>query len=345
MRSRLRLTLPLTVALALGGAQPALADPGGLSCGSDVHQDVELQRDLACSGTALIVKADGVTIDLNGHTIRYVGGDATGTGLSGIHSDEDSRLTGVGNMLEDITVRNGSITGFPRAVDLSYVSGATVERVRTDGGVLFFRGNDARLSRSTVGGVGIGERVIGATGPSRIDKNRINGEVLVFEYGGVEVVDNDIRPVADQDGVAVHYSSGVQVRNNRVKGGADGIMFQFSSGEIRGNTVQGSTVGVHVSYSGATVRDNKVIGARREGILLETDSPFARGELRGNRVVSAGGDGVRVEATHPAGITVSRNHARGGRGHGINAPGVTDGGGNRATGNRTAPQCIGVVCK
>jgi parallel beta-helix repeat protein len=45
----------------------------------------------------------------------------------------------------------------------------------------------------------------------------------------------------------------------------------------------------------------------------------------------------------PSGLTVSRNVAIGNSGWGIYAPGVMDGGGNVARGNR-AGNCVGVVC-
>jgi hypothetical protein len=54
-------------------------------------------------------------------------------------------------------------------------------------------------------------------------------------------------------------------------------------------------------------------------------------------------DGIYVDVTQgPAKITA--NHADGNAGHGIENIGGTDGGGNTAASNHTAPQCVGVAC-
>ena len=79
--------------LAAGGAQQALA----LSCGDTLTSDTTLTANLACSGTALVVGADGITIDLNGYTIS---GDGTGLGIDNTGG------------YDNVTIKNGTITGF-----------------------------------------------------------------------------------------------------------------------------------------------------------------------------------------------------------------------------------------
>ena len=89
---------------------------------------------------------------------------------------------------------------------------------------------------------------------------------------------------------------------------------------VRGNVVRDAGVdGVHVD-------------ARTTDTVLERNSAFG-----------AGDDGIEVDS---ASALLTRNSAWFNHDLGIDAPGVTDGGGNsaRGNGNRTA-QCIGVVCK
>jgi hypothetical protein len=97
----------LVAVFALGllafGAGPALAQ--ALGCGAVVTQDTTLTGDLLdCPGNGLVVGADGITIDLNGHTI-------SGQIISGGSPDQ----VGIENRgHDDVTIRNGTITGFLR---------------------------------------------------------------------------------------------------------------------------------------------------------------------------------------------------------------------------------------
>ena len=59
----------------------------------------------------------------------------------------------------------------------------------------------------------------------------------------------------------------------------------------------------------------------------------------------ASGDGVELDLTSGAqDVTVASNRANDNLGTGIAAAGVIDGGGNLASGNKGAAQCVGVVC-
>src|SRR4051794_19728420 len=58
----------LTVAMAVGGMSPASG--ATLDCGDVLTTDTVLQADLlGCPGNGLVVGADDVTLNLNGHTI------------------------------------------------------------------------------------------------------------------------------------------------------------------------------------------------------------------------------------------------------------------------------------
>src|SRR3954451_5698854 len=89
------------VASALGAA--LLAAPAGaqaLSCGDFVTKNVTLKADLDCSAGdsgGLVVGSDGVTIDLNGHTIMGAGG---AEGYLGIENEGYRKVT-----IKDGTIR------------------------------------------------------------------------------------------------------------------------------------------------------------------------------------------------------------------------------------------------
>ena len=59
----------LTVVVAVV-AGASMAQTGGLSCGDTVTVDTTLDSDLiGCRSNGLVIGADNITLDLNGHTI------------------------------------------------------------------------------------------------------------------------------------------------------------------------------------------------------------------------------------------------------------------------------------
>jgi parallel beta-helix repeat protein len=69
-------------------------------CGATIVEDLKLRHDLTCTGPGLIVGADGIRINLNGHTLA---GSGTDVGIT---------VTG----RSDVSIRGGTIRGFAAAV-------------------------------------------------------------------------------------------------------------------------------------------------------------------------------------------------------------------------------------
>jgi hypothetical protein len=69
----LRLLAAALLGLVALGAAPAAASH--VACGDTLTVDTRLDSDLACPGDGLVIAADGVTLDLGGHTI-------TGSGIA-----------------------------------------------------------------------------------------------------------------------------------------------------------------------------------------------------------------------------------------------------------------------
>ena len=64
--------LSVVALLALSGVTAAAgqAPPAGLKCGDTITADTTLDRDLTgCPSNGIIIGADDITLDLNGHTI------------------------------------------------------------------------------------------------------------------------------------------------------------------------------------------------------------------------------------------------------------------------------------
>jgi hypothetical protein len=134
-------------------------------------------------------------------------------------------------------------------------------------------------------------------------------------------------------------------------GGIAGIIVreEASDGRIQANVVRrhapgfAPDVGAGIQVFGYrfTVTANVVSEIfLRDGIRVE---PQAGGTLlKANVTTRNGDDGIDVES--PA-TTITANLANDNTDLGIEAvPGVTDGGGNRASGNGNPAQCVGVAC-
>ena len=60
----------IVAALAMAGGAQAHSTTGAVSCGATITRDTTLKADLTnCPGDGLVIGADNITLDLNGHTI------------------------------------------------------------------------------------------------------------------------------------------------------------------------------------------------------------------------------------------------------------------------------------
>jgi para-nitrobenzyl esterase len=91
---------------SISGSLPA-AHPLSDLCGVTLDSNLKLDHNLACTGNGLIAGADGIEIDLNGHTIAGAG---TGAGVS---LTGRTRVTVFGGIIENFEadVRVGTSTG------------------------------------------------------------------------------------------------------------------------------------------------------------------------------------------------------------------------------------------
>ena len=110
-----------------------------------------------------------------------------------------------------------------------------------------------------------------------------------------------------------------------------------------------------------TIKGNFVAGNAGAGIGLSGDlRALGSVEISGNWAVRNQGDGILVHGDDSAPplpftggpVTLTKNRASFNQGHGIDASwmtgqptGIVDGGKNTAQANKTAPACIGVVCR
>ena len=253
-------------------------DAVNLQCGSVVTRDVRLSHDLiGCTGNGLVVGADGVDIDLDGHLISGTGPFVS---LSGIDIDAHRH----------VRIHDGRISDFSRGV-LAYDADAVrVERLkvtRTLEGV--------NVEEST------GVKVIG----NQLAANR-EGMVLRrterATVAGNVVVDNATTGITDIDsranlharnhvagntfdGIALESAvNSIVVENTVRENGLDGINAVVGSGvRYLGNRVSHNDEnGINDSGDGTVWRQN--VANRNGAVGLRADGPDA---------VDAGGNQAR----------------------------------------------------
>jgi parallel beta-helix repeat protein len=326
--------LALAASFLAVGAAPALA--GHVRCGDTITQDTKLDSDLIdCPAVGLNIGADGITLDLDGHTIDGAVGSSYG-------------------------VANGGITVF-RGHDNVVVKDGTI---REFGGPAIV-GGDARrnlfedLALSHDGG-----GVQCACPGGIVERNSIldsNGVGIEGIQGGV-IKQNTLIGTG-----GIFANSSQRVQRNVISGSFIGINMEDPPSRtqtVEDNTVYGNEIGIHFGdFGGVIVRRNNIF-QNTTGIVVGDGHNI---EISHNRIASNEGDGVfatdgtsgvvfaynvasdngddGIEVRDPEN-TIAHNRADNNGDLGIEAvAGVIDGGGNKAFGNGNPLQCLNVECK
>ena len=379
------LAVVLIVGCCLGlGAGPAFASH--VNCGDTVTGDTTLDSDLVdCPGNGIVIGADDVTLDLNGHTID-------GDGVLGC-DDFYACDFGVDNTAghDGVTIENGSIRDFATAVFVLDASHNRLRRLSSShnilGGLLLIASPAARIEHNSISANGLTTDQAGLivfdSSEIRIERNSVfdNGDIGMFLVGvGDSRVEKNAVSGNPETGIGLD-GNGNEVSRNRAVQNGEGITVGGDDNTITRNHVADSRAGVEGGGLGIfvaaghdnLVERNFVVGASRSGIQVSllpdeleggppaADTVVRRNHLRGN------GDGVLVQTT-ALGTVLERNHANGSGDDGIDVnsaettltrntanrnhdlgieavPGVTDGGGNKASGNGNPLQCTNVFCK
>jgi parallel beta-helix repeat protein len=394
------------------GASSAGAGAPAVSCGSTLTKSTTLRTDLLrCTGTALVIGADGITVNLGGHTIS--GTNAAGS--EGIANDghagvrivgggkiTDFRLNGVGmrkapkSVVRGLTIRRigaGGAEGEPVSAGIAIVDSPgsqvigndvanDVEAYQADGAdVLNSPGSAVRgnsLSHNSWNGLALIASAESRITDNQFDANGNNGTEVNGDSDGVMVADNGADDNASI-GIVAGSARNLRVVGNIAMRNDTGLFFfdlhaslisknsatsnrsglELSGGQFGsdGNRLTGNTANRNVSgigvvdgangnvVSGNTANGNQGQNGDGGGIYVVAASG---NQLSGN-VANANLDtGILIAEGEPgdtSGNSLKGNAANKNRGHGIDAiAGSVDGGGNRASGNATSPQCLNVNC-
>lgn len=93
------------------GNPPAMSVLTTIACGDQLTVDVTVDNDLTCVGDALAVVADGITVNLNGHTVA---GDGTGVGIT---------MRG----RSDVTIKGGTVRNFVTGIFVNTGTGVVIK--------------------------------------------------------------------------------------------------------------------------------------------------------------------------------------------------------------------------
>ncbi len=334
-----------------------------IRCGKVLTQDTKLEADMTCpTGSALVIGAPGITVDLAGHTVQsgspFAGGDWIGIDNAGGHDGVivkngtvryDAEFDngpgraivfddGSDGLLQNLTTlgdieldgdRNRLAGGSTSAYAATAVTATgddnqvlDMDVACTDGTALEITGARNRVADSSLGGA-VGLRLAG-TGVVlvRNDIEGGRGSGALVEGSAHRLIDNDLRGGVGY-GLSIMDATNVVVRENRLDGGTDAPAL----------SVAGST--------GTILNLNRVSGFGRDGIFVDAGSTNTL--LRFNHVSSMLDDGIDVDS---ASTSLNSNTANENGDLGIEAvAGVTDLGGNLAARNGNPLQCQNVVCQ
>lgn len=334
--------LGLSLAAPPATAGRAPAPPPAIKCGDTITTSVVLTRNLTCAGDGLTVQGAGITVNLNG---RRITGSGTGAGII---------VSGFGP--SGVSVVGGRISGFEAGVS-SWVSGTRLSDVVLSGNGRGVQSEAPGLvvERSTFASnrTGIAHRAF-----TQVSASTFRGNDTAISCGDAELRVATSRFTANRRGISADVC-GVGISSSDFSGGEVGAYLGRPAGytvDVRDSTFRGALVGLEVRESLGGIRvisGNQFRNNGASGLVIDNETVTGGTfEVSGNTFQGNGfapgtfGDGSPQPTSGVwANVgTFSNNQARGNAGNGIEAYGVIDGGSNTARGNRTEPQCLGVVC-
>jgi len=364
------------------GAGPASANH--VSCGDRITADTTLDTDLVnCPNHGIVIAADDVTLDLNGHLV-----DGDGTPAANCDPQKEPCDFGLFNDGHDgVTVMHGSVREFAVGVLFgtatgrarnNRVLGVSASTNQFTGLGIFSQVRSLVRNSSGNGsldgdGVGLAladshhVRIVnnsfrhnphnGINTGERSRRNLITGNVFsrnadegILMEGGARFRVTRNRLVRNGGGITLGPSNRTVVAHNRIVGGSDGIRVEkghdnlVAANLVAGTRHVGITLGIHDPFIGGA--NNVVRGniVRRSRVDgIVVVQKDRHSVLIGNLVTRSADDGFDVDSPT---TTLTGNRARRNGDLGIEAVfGVIDGGGNIARYNGDPRQCTNIVCR
>jgi hypothetical protein len=308
-------TFAVVLLVPLGGAEAA----GDVGCGDTITADTTLHHNLVnCPNNGIVMGADGVTLDLNYHTI-----DSDGTPAAGCDPETEFCDIGVLNDGHDgATVVHGSVRQF----DVGFIVG----------GARHNRLLDISASSSQFSGIVIFDSARSVVQNSSAVRNGVHTDqagIVMFQARRIRVLHNSIRDNGDialfmqrsdhnqvrgnrvrshpEAGINVEGGDGNRISHNLLTRDGDGIIIGGNRNRVTRNRIFHSRAGPQSGGNGihaAAGRDNliagNVVARAATGIRVSLKRNELEGKpgavntlIRGNRLRRANDDGLLVMST------------------------------------------------
>lgn len=259
-RSRKLAAPVVAVVLGLGlNVVQADAAPVALSCGAVVTTDTVLSADIGpCQDSAIIVGADNITIDLNGHQLFGMGGTVVVHQAAGVFSDTH----------RGVTVTNGTVHDMYHGVRIRAGSNNLVTRM---------------TMRDNAGGDGIDIE-------SSTD-NVVSYNTLFHNSGFAAMTTFNTNSLPGVSSARNTFTDNILYANS-----TNGITLESGSGHIvRRNQIVANTrdgVALFNGVSGNTVESNQISSSGANGINVRAGAN--NNIVRLNQVTRSAGRGIQV---------------------------------------------------
>jgi parallel beta-helix repeat protein len=206
-------------------------------CGSTIVADLILDQDLTCTGNGLTVGADGIKINLNGHTIS---GPGSGRGISL-------------SLRSGVSIQGGTIRNFESGVFVANSSEITIKEN------LFTRNRE---------GVFLNGSTLTTVKENAAWRNQMRG-IMVRPSATRSSTDNVIKDnlvVENPVGILLFGQPRNTLKENRISWSSQaGILltgFGASGNLVKENTIGSSTAGIEfavVGWTGNTFVENRIL--------------------------------------------------------------------------------------
>jgi large repetitive protein len=349
---------PLLAAAALcspltSGAQAA--KEAHVSCGDTITVDTTLDSDLIdCPNNGIVIGADDITLDLNGHTVA-----GNGEPVKPCPKDEFCDVGLLNDGHDGVAVRHGSVRDFRIGVFIGKARHARVLGISSSANLLFgivveTSARSLVRNSSASGNVGPDGDGMGVFGSHHVrilhNSIRRNGQLGIHVAKSTHILINQNvisrNPTAisleanrnevsrnlvsrNGNGIGIEGNHNV-VRENHVdrsRGDEGGFGIPLARGDhnlIAGNTIRDTQASaISVGFEPGTdnvVRGNRIRGAGEAGVLV--DSRGGHTLILGNVIRGAAEDGVLVKSSAKQTL-LRRNHSFGAKDDGIDVDSTT----------------------
>ena len=241
-----------TLAIVAGvGSTTAPASVAQLGCGAIITTDTTLDSDLtSCPSNGIVIGADNITLDLNGHT---VGGDGVPTGSC---FDDGICDLGISNDAghSGVTITGGTVRGFDIGTSVVGGSENRIQRVA--------------LANNSTFGVSVGDSTA-----IRIEHNSSVNEgisgIVMFDSRAGRIEHNSVTG-AHGYAIAVFGSSHNRLEHNLLDGNDHGILLDSCDGnEVHGNRISHSGgSSIDMGHSSENRVGENVLRDNGDGVIL-----------------------------------------------------------------------------